>query len=209
MKIYTRSDNQAHDSLEYKLLHIITIEDRANEREVHIDYSRFPDVYSSVHSYDDFDALPPGTLSAILTEYSKHPPSLDQCLYPSALFAAMSGGYVDTRELGHPSASYPLLTNIQYIKQSANANIFDIYGYYFKIVKVDDDGIPVVKVAHDVSPVIKVESHYLEQKWPGILNALPIMESLGYTDEDILREIDKGFDKPLQPVSLASDISFE
>lgn len=210
MNIYTRAATPTDDSLEYRLLHLNTIEDHPSDRKIQITYTRSPDVYSGVHSYDEFNALPPGTLSAILTEYAKHPPSLDQVLYPSALFAAMAGAYVDVREMGHADAPYPLMMNIFGIKSSANPNLYDLRGYFFKILKINKDGVPVVKIAEDLSPLIKIEAIYLEKKWPGIVKALSIMESLGYDNNDIWNEIGRGL---LQPAArrevLDTSLSFE
>lgn len=210
MNIYTRAPNQADDSLEYRLLHILSIDDYPDERKVCIEYSRLPDDFKAEHSYEDFDALPKGTLDAILTEYDKHPPSLDQSLYPLALFAAISGAYVDITELGHAGEPYPLMTNIQYIEQSETPGMFKIYGYFFKISHLDDKDIPVVKIGQERARSIHVEGHHLENKWPGIIKALPVMESFGYTIEDILREIGRGILKPAPPpILLNSNVTFD
>lgn len=199
--------NITRDSLEHKLLNLTWCWVNAGSSVIDISFMADADIKK--HEALPYEALRriDSQLPALLEDlFERFDPASQEFLdMIKATFAHMFSSYV-TLPGTQQTTQYPYLSHITSIRGTSDANTFSVAGYNFFIGAPGKSGLPHAIL--NPSDVLYLSRKTIEHVWPGSANRVLAMESIGYSDEQIVESVLTGLPE-LQPTSTITDIIFE
>lgn len=198
MKIFSPADKASNDSIEYKFLNLNWCAFHEVDDTFLITYKRQDDLVDDEFSFEELADIHPyfiETAAYLCKAYQRKSAELvDAMIATSAL---LFDSYIDLEAAEIPSAGYQFLTQIKSVRSRPAAGLFDVECIYFKKDTSLRNGMDAAVV--DAFDTKFFHSYQIDKIWPGSSKQIPLMESLGYSDSEVLDSLYKGIIEPQEP----------
>lgn len=192
MKIFEQAANPAHDSIEFKLLNVLGCLCLKDGGKLLMSYTRDggTSITETEVSYKDLECVAPGLTEVIEAICDEYRVVMERNNHIHATCAYLFGAYIDLHKYGFTEARSPFISHVVSIYRPAAPGYFRLQGLCFSEGDINTAGINRVSVS--VFGEHTMREQYVEAIWPGSIKAIPLMEDLGYTQQEMIRTLVEG-----------------
>lgn len=207
MELIVKSDKPETDSIVYILYSMVDCEFIAERNSFLIIREHNGILVNRPLAFSAINQIKPGLADTILDICRNSEPE-DMVKEIKATVAHLCGCFVDVKRAGIERAVYPYLTQIKGLQTKYSSNAVEVNGLFYEVDAINTWGIPKMIVAD--GPILDIPMNVMENIWSGSSKAIPIMESLAYTTEQMVQELTelaRGHTLELNAAGLPSNIS--
>lgn len=191
MKHYTQAHSPSNDSIEFMLLNLVDFYVNETSRKSRLCYWRGADYTEREVPAELFNQTCLGLFEQlVMLEHAPHLKPFENIYVIQATAAYLFDAYYRLDEAGLYQTNYPHMTGIRSVSASMEPGCFALDCVSFKAQKNDALRFPAIAV----NPIrqLVVPANVLESLWEGSTRHLPILESLGYSANDIVETLIAG-----------------
>lgn len=145
-------------------------------------------------AFEELESFQPGLTSTIRDIY-KHQNAPQLIDYIRATVGHIAGNYKDLTSIEH-ARNFPYLTCLKTVNILDNLDSFLIQGLLYKTLGANSHGVPSIKLWGGSAEWLILSGSQMDLIWPRSSKCIPIMAGLGYSPEDMARELQKGLPDP-------------
>lgn len=206
MKTYPQADVPKNDTTQYILANLKYCLLHTQGKYLLVSYLRGQVEIDDTVDYFQLDQAKRGLANALSNLHKTVKEANHFSRIAKATCAYALDAFIDLRNAGLNDNPFPFLSNIRSVQSTDKPGLFKIKCLQFLVNAEDPNTCPVADVVDEDDLLMPTE--VMEKLWPDSTRYIPIMESLGYPDHEMVSTLFTGLSQPNIIASL-DDVRFD